>query len=356
MSTSATFFPEMTAVDKILWHEERVTDFLAGRPVFPVTLEMGLTTRCNRSCPDCPSSGGRAGIDLSLPLAERLLSLLEGETRGLILTGGEPTLHPDFGTILHTARKRGFIDRVVISNGSILDQEEISRPLLEAASAVRISLHGWTDRSLSVLEPTLKRIENLRDRIERSGSGLQIGVAVLTGNAAPETIGRLIDRSRKYGAHWLYLHPFCLRTPAGKARKSQPESWSERLREWQKNTPGFPIYSIPERFSGDPVEFAGYRAAHFILVAAADGKTYLSSETKFDPRYELDDIAACRDIDFLWERERLDRIGAVRSASYPAGGGRHRGVLYSALLDTLRRHPEAGRRPGHDTYLYPHII
>ncbi len=83
---------EMVSAFKIAYHKRKVEAYLRGERIFPVTLELGLTTRCNRKCQGCPSGLGTAGMSLNRELIARLFGLLKGHTKGLIITGGEPTL------------------------------------------------------------------------------------------------------------------------------------------------------------------------------------------------------------------------------------------------------------------------
>jgi MoaA/NifB/PqqE/SkfB family radical SAM enzyme len=111
--------------------------------LFSVLLE--LTYRCNLDCFFCYNDLGKRGEPLS---TERYLELLE-EFRGmgvfnLILSGGEPLVHPDFFTLSSRARELGFVVRLK-SNGHLLG-ERTARRLKEEVDPflVEISLHGAT--------------------------------------------------------------------------------------------------------------------------------------------------------------------------------------------------------------------
>ncbi|MCI5196923.1 MAG: radical SAM protein [Candidatus Electrothrix sp. AW5] len=93
----------------------RTVDFKAGeRNVF-----LHLLTACNLSCQHCYINPPQHGTE-TLPLAT-VLQWLElfarPEQQGnLILLGGEPTLHPDVGQIIRTAKSMGY-SVTVDSNG-----------------------------------------------------------------------------------------------------------------------------------------------------------------------------------------------------------------------------------------------
>jgi MoaA/NifB/PqqE/SkfB family radical SAM enzyme len=348
---------EMVSPLKIFWHHQKVDAYLAGSPVFPVTLELGLTTACNRSCPDCPSRKGKPGLFLSIDTAQRLFSLCQGNTSGVILTGGEPTLHPDFGRILAFTREYGFNDIAVITNGSMLDWEEISIPLLHHASVVRISLYGWQGEASKGLDSTLRHIERLRQRIEKTGSKLQIGTSMLTAAADRESLGRVAAEVRAAGAHWIYFHPTCVLTPTGLRKRQSQDRVLDAMEAFRREQPeGFDVHYLADRFSSEAVRFQGFHAAHFILVVGADGANYLSSETKYQPRFRIASITKYGDDKFLWKSPRLEKIAAVHSENYPHAGSRNRGVLYNHVLEKAI-HSTVGKPPPETPdFLFPHIL
>ena len=348
---------EMVSPLKVFWHRDKVADFLAGEAIFPATLELGVTTACDRSCPDCPSRRGKPGLFLSPETAERLFSLCRGHSFGVIISGGEPTLHPDFGRLLARAREHGFRDIVVISNGSRLDRAEVAGPLLLHASAVRVSLYDWQQQATPDRSPTLKRIERLRAAIEKTRSALQIGASLLTQGLSPERLGLAAAAIRSAGAHWLYLHPTCISTPGGATRAKGQERLLAALESCRQiQPPGFTVHYLAQRFSACPAAFQGYHAAHFVMVVGADGDNYLSSETKYQPRYRIAAEADYAHENFFSDPGRRARIAAIHSIGYPAGGGRNRGVLYSQVLEKARHGKSDRGALAPPDFLLPHIL
>lgn len=349
----------MVSSSKILLHQDRVAAFLRGEPIAPVTLELGLTAACNRRCPDCPSSLGASSLTLPPPLVDRLLAHLGGRTRGLIVTGGEPTIAEHFGATLAQARRQGFTEIAVVSNGSTLDHPEVVRPLLDHASVVRISLYDWNDGALARTAPTLRRIAGLRRRIDATGSPLLIGTSALTSEAALPDLPGLVAAVADAGAHFIYFHPTCVRDLSGGAEQRAQARVLEQVEAWRRNPPGgLSIHVLEDRYSKIAVRFSAYHAAHFILVLAADGCVYLATEAKYQPRYRLWNLAEDWRDDFIEQPRFLAGIAAVASETFAPGGSRNRGLLYSSLLQRLRDgtlDPEAAAgTPG--PFLLPHII
>lgn len=353
--------PEIASTSKITYHREKLRSYLRGQPIFPATLELDLTTACNRRCPDCPSATSLPNDSLEMGFIERLLSSLAGQTGGLLLTGGEPTLAPAFPQVLRTARRHGFTDVVVVTNGTLLNEEKIAGALLEYASAVRVSMYDWSTESCREVHESLQRIETLRSRIDREGSMLQIGVSVLTTRENANVLSAITRETASAGAHWIYFHPLCTRwDTASPARVDQKDVLTRISAIQNLHRDGVGVFVFRDRYAESPIDFVGYHAAHFLLVVGADGMNYLGAEVKYHVQHIIADVAGSWHDEFLWQTPRLERIKAVKSGTYPAIGSRHRGVLYNGLIEermqTEQRTCDDPLSGSEDSFLFPHIL
>lgn len=86
-----------------------------------------VTDRCNLTCPVCyAESGTHRTTQRSLAEIERMLDAIvtnEGEPDVVQVSGGEPTIHPDFFAILDAARARPIRHLMVNTNGIRLARE-----------------------------------------------------------------------------------------------------------------------------------------------------------------------------------------------------------------------------------------
>ena len=73
------------------------------------TLYLELTTSCNSACPGCGSVNVRRGSteSLSISVWQRIIDKLAFLGVRLRITGGEPTLHPEFETIVAYMNSKG---------------------------------------------------------------------------------------------------------------------------------------------------------------------------------------------------------------------------------------------------------
>ena len=205
---------ELASTYKVGFHRERLGAYLRGESVFPITLELDLTSQCTRNCPECPSSTAPTCQVLDMRFLDQLFGFLEGQTPGLLLTGGEPTMAPLFPEALRLARRRGFREIAVVTNGSLLDQPSVAEALLTDVTTIRVSMYDWEEGSSRWTDATLKRIEGLRQLADQ-GSQLRIGVSALTSRHRLPKLRELAERVRSAGAHWLYFHPLCTKWGLG---------------------------------------------------------------------------------------------------------------------------------------------
>jgi len=348
---------------KIAAHRAKITAYLKAEPIFPATLELDITSRCTRICRNCPSSRSKKGFDLAWDFIDSLLASLEGQTQGLLLTGGEPTSSPRFADVLALARKRGFREIAVVTNGALLDRDDVREALLGQVTTLRISLYDWEAGTDTGFRKVLGSIGRLRAGIDRTGSPLRIGVSALTSQDRSPLLARTAESVREAGAHWIYFHPACRGWDEGRPAQVKQDGVPEAVIAYQKTlhpNEGFQAYFSSARYLDTEIRFTHYHAAHFLLVIGADGLNYLGPEVKYQPRHVLGDAAEGRLPDFLWRPERLAKIEAVTSPGYPAIRSRHRGVLYNdviqRMIDGRLTHQVQALLQTPGDFLFPHIL
>lgn len=352
---------QIASAHKILYHKKKLEAYLCNQQIIPATLELDITTECNRRCPLCPSTTSLYSSKLDLGFIERLFASLEGQTKGLLLSGGEPTMSPIFPKVLKLAQEYGFIDIAIVTNGSLLDNEQVATALCSYASTIRVSIYDWNGESNTELQATLERIKDLRTRIEGEGSRLEIGVSVLTSEKNVNTLNILTREVSSARAHWIYFHPMCIRWDKGAPERVNQLGVLERINEFQKEQPNeFQIFTFPERYVENKIEFSGYHASHFLLVVGADGMNYLGAEVKYHPQHIIANLMDNWDDNFLWDKKRLDLINSVNSTKYPPLASRHRGILYNHVIQDLINHNERSTERINSKYgikyAYPHIL
>ena len=100
-----------------------------------------ITSKCNMKCKVCFIRDALKERDMKPEELGELLEIYKGKT--ITLTGGEPTIHPQFFEILDIIRKKG--KRAwVLTNGTMLDEESFVRKMKEKkVYRVCLSFDGW---------------------------------------------------------------------------------------------------------------------------------------------------------------------------------------------------------------------
>jgi hypothetical protein len=158
---------------------------------------------CNLACPVCYASSGPHRRNLR-PLAqvERMLDAVvasEGEPDVVQISGGEPTLHPEFFGILDAARRRPIRHLMVNTNGvRIAEDEEFAKRLASYAPGFEVYLQFDSLEREALLRLRGADLRDVRrralERLDRLGVSTTLVVTVAKGVNDGEC-GRIVDHA-----------------------------------------------------------------------------------------------------------------------------------------------------------------
>lgn len=156
---------------------------------------------CNLRCPVCYASSGPERQQFrDLKLIENMLDAVvrnEGRPDVVQLSGGEPTMHPDFFTIVEMAKARPIRHLMVNTNGvRIAQDEEFVRRLAACAEDFEVYLQFDSFEREALMElrgADLRRVrEQALEKLNRYGISTNLVVTLKKGLNDHE-IGRTID-------------------------------------------------------------------------------------------------------------------------------------------------------------------
>lgn len=168
---------------------------------------------CNNRCVFCAQGEKRAGA-ATVPLETLLARLVEarGTSRGVVFTGGEPTLHKRIVTLVKAASRLGYHPIQIQTNGRLLSYPDVVRTLLDAgATEFSPSLHGSTEaihdgltRSAGSFRQSVLGIRN----VARAGAPLLTNSVITRDNAddLPELVA-LLGSLGVQQAQLAFVHP-----------------------------------------------------------------------------------------------------------------------------------------------------
>src|SRR5215469_15211617 len=149
-----------------------------------------INEHCNLTCPVCFADASPArGKHLPLATVERMLDALvasEGEPDLVQLSGGEPTLHPDFLAVLDAARARPIRHVMINTNGIRIAQEpDFAARLAERKRGLEIYLQFDSlerDALMILRGADLRRVrQQALENLERHGISTTLVVTVKRG-------------------------------------------------------------------------------------------------------------------------------------------------------------------------------
>lgn len=320
---------------KVALHRDNLQAYINNERVVPVSLEMDITSHCDKGCHNCPSTLSSFQHNLDFSVVQNLFAELRGKTKGLLISGGEPTGSPIFADTLAEARRNEFEHIAVVSNGSKLGNTQVRNALLEHGSVIRISIYGWNGGPDDQLQEVFSNLATLREEIESSGSPLEIGMSFLTDFANVPEITRVVQAVKEAGAHWLYLHPRCEGWEQEMLVQLDQEGVTQSLDTLKDQRNGFHVYHFPKRYRREELFFTKYHSGHFLMVLGADGNIYLGTETKYNPQHIIGRVDENWRLEDLYHEDRMHAIESMGSNTYFPIGGRHRGCLYNDLIEKL---------------------
>lgn len=145
--------------------------FYGGNQERPFKVFLELTHRCNFNCRHCYLP--RLEYSRPLRLADYRSIAGELESMGVlhvILTGGEPLLHPDFSAVYRLFKERGFWV-TVMTNGHDLDNRHFDLFESLPPKAVEISLYSMEQASFSEFTGTALDFNRVIENILRLTTG-----------------------------------------------------------------------------------------------------------------------------------------------------------------------------------------
>lgn len=142
---------------KLIYHPERVAEWIIKKDCFPIYVESGLTNRCNHRCVFCALDWvehGTADINSGI-FVRSLEDMAKNGVKSIMFAGeGEPLLHKDAGLFARKAKEYG-LDVSITTNGVNFDYQK-AEEILPNLSWIRFSVDAGTSETYSKIHRTRK--------------------------------------------------------------------------------------------------------------------------------------------------------------------------------------------------------
>ena len=166
-----------------------------------------IADACNLACPICYAGSGPHRPEMrSLAEVERMLDAVvrnELEPDVVQISGGEPTIHPDFFAILDAAKRRPIRHLMVNTNGvRIAEDEEFAKRLADYQPGFEVYLQFDSLRReplVALRGADLRRIrERALERLDRLGISTTLVVTVARG-VNDDELGEMVEHALAIG-------------------------------------------------------------------------------------------------------------------------------------------------------------
>jgi len=237
---------------KLLYHPQRVTQWMNRKLIYPLEMEIGISGACNHRCVFCAVDYMEYTPQMlrASVLIPNLKIMGERGLKSIIYAGeGEPLVNKDAAEIINKTKEYG-IDAAMSTNGALF-HKELAKECMEALSWIRFSIAGATDKTYEAihqckvgdLQTVFKNMEDAVKVKKDKKLKTTLGAQLLLLPENKDEVVMLAKCMRDIGFDYFTVKPFS-QHPQSKAKLtvdySESESIGKELETYQTDT--FKIY------------------------------------------------------------------------------------------------------------------
>ena len=158
---------------KLFWHIDRVNDWLNGKRIAPLYIDMGITQTCNVACKYCYYATPENRTNKIIPPDTLVKFLRDAAKMGVKAIGflgdGEPMLHPGvYEAVIEGAKAS--LSMAISTNGLIMDESKL-KEFLAALTWIRFNISAAEPEKYEEVMGTSKHnfhraVNNIRKCVE----------------------------------------------------------------------------------------------------------------------------------------------------------------------------------------------
>jgi len=202
---------------KLIFHPRRVSDWLAGKQIYPIYAELSPSGACNHRCTFCALDymEYKPRFLKTDILKERLTEMGRLGLRSIMYGGeGEPFLHKDMGEIIVHTKKSG-IDVGITTNAALLSSK-LAEQILPSTSWIKVSLNAGCPETYSKVHRTkpedFERVfQNLAEALrikQKTGAACTLGVQILLLPENANEVELLAEKAKDTGLRYVVVKPY----------------------------------------------------------------------------------------------------------------------------------------------------
>ncbi|MEA1961531.1 MAG: radical SAM protein [Bacillota bacterium] len=202
---------------KLIFHPGRVSDWLNGKNIYPLTIEVSPSGACNHRCIFCGLDylGYKPRCldkDLIIPNLEKMK---EKGVKAIVIAGeGEPLLNKETSEIIK--RSWGIGLDIGMSTNGVLFTREIADKCLSSINWIRFSVNGASEESYRIVHRSRKGdfakvLQNIADAVEvKKAKNLKTTIGVQMVLIPQNSQGLLLfaEKLKEIGVDYFTIKPF----------------------------------------------------------------------------------------------------------------------------------------------------
>ncbi len=277
---------------KLYWHLDRVKDWLDGKKIVPIHIDVGLSKGCNIRCEYCfgvlQGNFYKKGAEVYFPrdpLLRYMREAGEAGVRSMAIVGeGEPLLNPHVYEAIREGRRAG-VDMALGTNGILYDTGKAGEEALGSLTWIRFNISAASEEAYRRVHAS-QEFQTAKEKIgfcvetkKRKGLSLTVGLQMVL---TPRNVDQAVPLARlgkELGVDYLVIKQ-CSDTVEGKLgvyeKLGDYQNFSDLLREAEGLSDG--RYNVIVKWK--KVTNKGERAygqclgVPFLLYSSGDGKLY----------------------------------------------------------------------------------
>ncbi len=226
---------------KLMYHPRRVADWVEGKNIYPLSVEISPSSACNHRCLFCSFDYldyRPIFLDHDL-IIKNLKEMTEKGLKSVVLAGqGEPLLNPQTPELIEEIRSLG-LDIGMSTNG-VLFKKEFSARCLRLLKWVRFSLNAGSSETHQLIHKGTSNdfdivLRNIADAVEekrRKKLGTTIGVQLLLIPENADEVLQLAVKLKDIGVDYFTVKPYYQHPNSINVRgKTFDEKWCRKLQD-----------------------------------------------------------------------------------------------------------------------------
>ncbi|HAZ10456.1 MAG TPA: radical SAM protein [Candidatus Omnitrophica bacterium] len=202
---------------KLMFHTSRVNDWLNGKPIYPIYIEVSPSGSCNHRCTYC-------GLDFMKyrpkfletgVFKKRLVEMGKCGVKSIMYAGeGEPFLHKDMAEITKATKKAG-IDVAFTTNGALFNKG-LAENILPYASWIKVSINAGKPATYKKIhrspsgdfERVFENMSYAAELRDKKGYNCTLGMQLVLLPQNSGEVELLAEKAKEIGMDYLVVKPY----------------------------------------------------------------------------------------------------------------------------------------------------